>query len=70
MQIRLTGLWQNADFVKLWVGSTVSGVGSQITFLALPPTTVLALDATPLQKGILAATGGAPALIFGLGTGV
>ena len=70
MQIRLTGLWRNADFVRLWVGSTVSGVGSQITFLALPLTAVLALDATPLQMGILAAMGGAPALIFGLGTGV
>ena len=70
MQIRLTGLWHNADFVRLWVGSTVSGIGSQITFLALPLTAVLTLDATPLQMGILAAMGGAPALIFGLGTGV
>ena len=70
MRLRLTGLWRNADFVRLWVGSTVSGVGSQITFLALPLTAVLALDASPLQMGILAAMGGAPALIFGLGTGV
>lgn len=70
MRLRLTGLWRNADFVRLWVGSTVSGVGSQITFLALPLTAVLVLDASPLQMGILAALGGAPALIFGLGTGV
>ena len=70
VHIRLTGLWRNADFVRLWVGSAVSGIGSQITFLALPLTAVLALDATPMQMGILAAAGGAPALIFGLGTGV
>ena len=70
MHLRLTGLWRNADFMRLWVGSAVSGVGSQITFLALPLTAVLVLDASPLQMGILAALGGAPALIFGLGTGV
>ena len=70
MRLRFTGLWRNADFVRLWVGSTVSSVGSQITFLALPLTAVLALDASPLQMGILAALGGAPALFFGLGTGV
>lgn len=70
MRIRLTGLWQHADFVRLWIGSTVSGFGSQITFLALPLAAVLALDATPLQMGLLAAAGSVPALMFGLGTGV
>ena len=70
MRTRLTGLWQRADFVKLWVGSTVSGFGAQITFLALPLAAVLALDATPLEMGLLAAAGSVPALMFGLGTGV
>ena len=70
MRRQLTGLWQHTDFVRLWVGSTVSGIGSQITFLALPLAAVLTLDATPLQMGLLAAAGSIPALIFGLGTGV
>ena len=70
MRLPLTGLWQHADFVRLWIGSTVSGIGSQITFLALPLAAVLALDATPLQMGLLAAAGSIPALMFGLGTGV
>ena len=70
MRFRLTGLWRHPDFMKLWLGGTVSRFGSQITFLALPLTAVIALDATPLQMGILAAAGAAPSLVFGLGAGV
>ena len=70
MRFRFTGLWRHRDFKRLWVGGTVSSFGSQITLLALPLTAVLVLDATPLQMGILAAAGSAPALVFGLGAGV
>ena len=56
--------------MRVWVGGTVSGFGSEITFLALPFTAVLVLDASPLQMGILAAAGSAPSLILGLGVGV
>ena len=51
-------------------GGTVSRFGSQITFLALPLTAVMVLDATPIQMGILAAAGAVPSLVFGLGAGV
>ena len=68
--LRFSGLWRHPDFMRLWVGGTVSGFGSQITFLALPFTAVLVLDASPLQMGILAAAGSAPSLILGLGVGV
>lgn len=70
MRFRFTGLWQHRDFTRLWLGGTVSSFGSQITLLALPLTAVLVLDATPLQMGLLAAAGSAPALVFGLGAGV
>ena len=70
MRFRFTGLWRHPDFMRLWLGGTVSGFGTQITFLALPLTAVLVLDATPLQMGILASAGSAPSLIFGLGVGV
>ena len=70
MRFRLEGLWRHPDFMKLWLGGTVSRFGSQITFLALPLTAVIALDATPVQMGILAAAGSAPSLVFGLGAGV
>ena len=70
MRFRFTGLWRHPDFMKLWLGGTVSRFGSQITFLALPLTAVIALDATPLQMGILTAAGAVPSLVFGLGAGV
>lgn len=66
----LQGLWRHPDFIRLWVGGTVSAFGSQITFLALPLTAVLVLDASPLQMGVLAAIGGLPSLAFGVGVGV
>lgn len=64
------GLWHHPNFVKLWVGSTVSLFGSQITFLALPFTAVLTLHATAAQVGILSAAGTAPFLLAGLFAGV
>ena len=48
-------LWRHADFVKLWVGQTISVVGSQVTTLALPTIAILLLHATAAQVGLLAA---------------
>jgi MFS family permease len=70
MRWRRTGLWRNADFVKLWTGQTISQIGSHITGTALPLAAALALGATPLQMGLLAATEIAPALLIGLPAGV
>gem|GEM_PF-4576918 len=36
--VKLTGLWQHADFMKLWLGQTVSLLGDAVTDLALPLT--------------------------------
>lgn len=66
---RLGGLWQNTDFVKLWVGTTVSLIGSQVTGLALPLTAALTLAATPLQMGLLGAVGMLPWALIGLPAG-
>src|SRR2546427_4204136 len=70
MKRRLKGLWDNGDFVKLWVGQTISNFGSGITGIALPLTAVLVLAATPTQMGILAALDGAAVFVFGLVAGV
>ncbi|TMD34549.1 MAG: MFS transporter [Chloroflexi bacterium] len=64
------GLWSNADFVKLWLGQTVSNFGSGITGIALPLTAVLVLAATPTQMGILGALDGVAVLVIGLLAGV
>lgn len=65
-----TGLWQNADFVKLWLSTSVSLVGSQVTSLALPLTAVLLLKASAAQMGLLGAVQFAPFLLFSLFAGV
>lgn len=66
----MTGLWQHANFLRLWTGQTISQFGSQITLLALPLTAALTLHATPAEMGILSATETAPFLLVGLFAGV
>ncbi len=67
---RLSGLWEHAEFRKLWVAQTVSFVGSQVTLLALPLAAVLTLHASSAQMGLLRAVSLAPALLLGLVAGV
>jgi MFS family permease len=68
--MRFTGLWRNRDFMRLWVGQIISKFGSQIGDGALQFTAILALGATPVQLGLLAAARTAPVLLFGLLAGV
>jgi MFS family permease len=70
MRLRFNGLWRDVNFMKLWAGQAISLFGSQITFLALPLTAVLVLDATPAQMGILVAVEALPSLLMGLFVGV
>ncbi len=62
-------LWRNRDFLKLWIGQTVSEAGSRITREGLPLTAVLVLHATPAQMGILASLAGLSALVAGPAAG-
>lgn len=63
-------LRRNPDFYRLWIGQSISLIGSQVTFLALPITAAVFLSATSMQMGLLSALGSAPALLFGLLAGV
>jgi MFS family permease len=65
-----TGLWANDDFLKLWVGQTVSDLGSHLGHAALMFTAVIAVDAGALEVGLLGAAGIAPQVLFGLFAGV
>ncbi len=67
---RLSGLWRNGDFLRLWAGETISLFGSQVTALALPLTAVVLLDATPFQMGLLGAAHTIPFLLLALLAGV
>ncbi len=66
----LDGLWRNHVFVKLWGSLTITHFGGQITFLALPLTAALMLDASPLEMGLLTAMEALPFPLFGLFAGV
>ena len=70
MRFRFSGLWRHRDFTRLWAGQTASSFGSQITFLALPLTAILVLEATPAQMGVLTALGAVPSLFLGVAVGV
>ena len=52
---KLSGLWQNADFLRLWSGQTISVFGSMIGGTAMTFTAILFLHATPFQMGLLKA---------------
>ena len=64
------GLWRHGDFVRLWTSLTITHFGGQITFLALPLTGALLLDATPFEMGVLTALEALPFALFGLFAGV
>lgn len=63
------GLWRHPDFVRFWGAQTISQVGSQVTFLALPLTAILVLDAGAFAVAALAAVEWAPWLLFSLPAG-
>jgi MFS family permease len=69
MRWRLSGLWRQPDFVKLWSGQTISQIGDHVTGTALPLAAILVLHASPLQVGALAALETAPILLLGLPAG-
>ncbi len=70
MRNLFTGLYRHPDFMKLWIGQTVSEFGSRITRGGLPLVAVLILNASPAQMGILSAISALPVLLFGLFAGV
>ncbi|MFN8538869.1 MAG: MFS transporter [Thermomicrobiales bacterium] len=70
MSTQSAPLRKNADFIRLWIGQTVSLFGSQITTLALPLLAALTIGATPGQLGLLVAAGSLPDLLVSLVAGV
>jgi hypothetical protein len=59
-------LWRHGDFLHLWGAQTVSDFGAWITRTGLPMMAVLALAASPVQLGLLAAMSSGSALLIGL----
>lgn len=57
-------------FEALWLGQTISALGTQVSMVALPLIAVLVLHASPLELGILAALETVPYLVLALPAGV
>jgi MFS family permease len=57
-------------FRNLWLGQSVSLLGDQVGFIALPLAAVLVLDAGPGEMGLLGAAALAPYLLLSLPAGV
>lgn len=62
-------LWRHGPFMRVWTGSSISAVGDQITYLALP-WLVLQLTHSPAQLGIVVGLENLPFLLFTLIAGV
>lgn len=72
---KLTGVWRSGlladrDFRLMWLASSATSFGGQVTMLALPLTAVTLLDATPAQMGIMVAFETLPFSLFALHAGV
>jgi MFS family permease len=63
-------LTRDADFLKFWIGQTISVFGSQFSGLAIPYIATIALSAQPIQFGILGSLGNLAFLLFSLLVGV
>jgi predicted MFS family arabinose efflux permease len=63
-------LLRQPEFLKLWAAQSISQIGDQITYLALPLVAVLTLDASAAQMGLLVAAELMPHLLFSLMAGV
>lgn len=58
------------QFIRFWLGQSVSMLGNQFTLLALPIAAAVTLHASALEMGVLAALRFAPALVVGFPAGV
>jgi MFS family permease len=64
-----TSLWRHADFRKLWIGQTVSQLGSVVTRTAVPLVALLVLGAGPTEMALLIVAASLGVLLVGLAAG-
>src|SRR5512142_2032893 len=58
-------LWRHADFMKLWVGQTISELGSVVTRTAVPLVALLVLGAGPFEMAMLVVAASLAVLLVG-----
>ncbi len=67
---RLDGLWRHPDFLKLWLGQTVSLGGSLVSRIAIPLVAIITLSASPGEVAMLRVAESLPGVLIGLFAGV
>jgi MFS family permease len=65
-----SSLVPNRDFLKLWIGQTISVGGSQVTQLALPLIAAVTLNVSPFEFGVLGMMDFLPFIFLSLPAGV
>lgn len=65
----MTGPMRDPGFTALWLATTVSQVGTQVSELAIPFVAIVTLHASPLAVGLLNALQFLPILLFSLPAG-
>jgi MFS family permease len=65
----MSSLWRHPDFQRLWVGQTISELGSVVTRTALPLVALLVLGAGPWELALLVVVASAGVLLVGLVAG-
>jgi MFS family permease len=63
-------LLRDPDFLKLWIGQSISAFGTQITILAVPIVAAVALRVSPIEFGLLATLEFLPVVVLSLPAGV
>jgi MFS family permease len=67
--VSTASLWRHPDFLKLWVGQTISELGTVVTRTALPLVALLVLGAGPLELAYLVISASLAVLLVGLVAG-
>jgi MFS family permease len=69
MRFARAGILRRADVRALWLGETVSELGTAVSSLAIPLVAVVTLHAGPLATGVLIAGAWLPWVVIGLPAG-
>ena len=69
IDVATRSLWRHQDFLRLWVGQTVSELGSVVTRTAVPLVALLVLGAGPWELAVLVVVASLGVLLVGLVAG-
>lgn len=70
LAIKKESLWRDRNFMCLWMGQSVSEMGSSITNIILPLLAIITLSATPGEIGLLRAMASIAVLLASIPSGV